>query len=78
MSFASSCKNCVAPKRHPGCHGDCPDYEKDKAVENKKKAYLRNHIADRYTICNSEKITNAKQLQQKKFKQNCGRGAGHK
>ena len=26
-----SCKGCVAPKRHPGCHGHCPEYLAEKA-----------------------------------------------
>ena len=26
-----SCKDCVAPKRHPGCHGSCPEYLEQKA-----------------------------------------------
>lgn len=21
------CRPCVAPKRHPGCHGTCPEYK---------------------------------------------------
>lgn len=24
------CKNCVPPKRHPGCWGTCPEYIKEK------------------------------------------------
>lgn len=26
------CKDCVAPKRHPGCHGVCPEYLYEKAL----------------------------------------------
>ena len=26
-----SCKDCVAPKRHPGCHDKCPEYLEQKA-----------------------------------------------
>ena len=33
-----SCKNCVAPKRHPGCHGSCPEYLADKAEHDRLKA----------------------------------------
>ena len=25
------CHGCVAPKRHPGCHGTCPEYMSEKA-----------------------------------------------
>ena len=39
-----SCKGCVAPKRHPGCHDHCQlylteksKYEQEKAEERKRK-----------------------------------------
>lgn len=32
------CKDCVAPKRHPGCHGSCPEYLADKAEHDRLKA----------------------------------------
>ncbi len=32
------CKSCVAPKRHPGCHGHCPEYLAEKAVYEAEKA----------------------------------------
>ena len=32
------CKNCVAPKRKPGCHDHCPEYLAEKAQEEQKKA----------------------------------------
>ena len=33
-----SCKGCTPPKRHPGCHGTCPEYCKDKAEHDIRKA----------------------------------------
>lgn len=27
----SCCKGCVAPKRYPGCHGNCQEYIREKA-----------------------------------------------
>jgi hypothetical protein len=33
-----SCKGCVPPKRFPGCHGSCPDYIREKAEYNARKA----------------------------------------
>lgn len=33
-----SCKGCVAPKRHPGCHSTCPEYLADKERHDKEKA----------------------------------------
>lgn len=31
------CKNCVQPKRHPGCHSNCPEYLKEKAAYDELK-----------------------------------------
>ena len=28
------CNGCIAPKRHPGCHGHCIDYVIDKAFHD--------------------------------------------
>lgn len=33
----TSCKNCVPPKRYPGCHGTCPEYLAQKAEYDKLK-----------------------------------------
>jgi hypothetical protein len=33
-----SCKGCVAPKRHPGCHDHCPEYLAQKAEYERRKA----------------------------------------
>lgn len=30
------CYRCA--KRYPGCHGSCPDYKREKAEDEKKKA----------------------------------------
>ena len=44
------CRNCVAPKRYPGCHGKCQDYIDEKAQydqlkgEYKKKSDISNAI----------------------------------
>ena len=32
------CHYCVAPKRHPGCHDKCPEYLKEKAKYEERKA----------------------------------------
>ena len=51
MSYAMNfhiicCKNCVAPKRHPGCHGHCPEYLSEKTEYEAQKAEIdkRNYI----------------------------------
>jgi hypothetical protein len=49
-----SCKDCTAPKRHPGCHDKCPEYLEQKAkndaikeAERKWKAVRGGLIAQR-------------------------------
>lgn len=42
------CKDCVAPKRYPGCHSVCPEYIHEKELWEKE----RNAIRDERTICN--------------------------
>lgn len=32
------CKDCVAPKRHIGCHSTCKDYISEKAADAERKA----------------------------------------
>lgn len=34
------CKGCEAPKRYPGCHGECQEYLDQKAWYDKRKAEL--------------------------------------
>ena len=33
-----SCKGCVAPKRYPGCHDRCPEYQAQKTKRDALKA----------------------------------------
>lgn len=35
------CKDCVAPKRYPGCHGVCPEYIHEKALWEEEKTAIR-------------------------------------
>lgn len=35
------CFQCVAPKRHPGCHGTCQEHRNWKDLDQKKKEYAR-------------------------------------
>ena len=40
QSTIECCHYCVAPKRYPGCHDHCPEYQKQKAeYEARKVAY---------------------------------------
>ena len=45
------CKNCVAPKRHPGCHATCPDYILEKTKHNKLKEKIKNEKINTYDLC---------------------------
>ena len=38
MNPIDCCKGCIAPKRHPGCHDHCPEYQKQKAEYEERKA----------------------------------------
>lgn len=46
MAIIKCCKDCHAPKRYPGCHDKCPEYQKDKAIhdELKEKEFKRKQI----------------------------------
>ena len=35
--MVTCCKDCVAPKRHPGCHDHCDIYQTAKAKHDKEK-----------------------------------------
>ena len=41
MTNRSCCKECVPPKRHPGCHGKCPEYQAEKEEREKLKEAIR-------------------------------------
>ena len=34
------CQFCVAPKRHLGCHSDCPEYIEEKAQWEEERARI--------------------------------------
>ena len=38
MSMFEHCKNCMAPKRHPGCHSHCLEYKQDREKYDAEKA----------------------------------------
>ena len=42
------CYGCVAPKRYPGCHAQCPEYIQEKAV----------HDAQNEAVWQKKKISN--------------------
>lgn len=57
MQMISCCRDCVAPKRHPGCHDKCPEYLEQRArydelkdAENKRRELKGNLIAQRNEV----------------------------
>ena len=38
MGVINCCHYCVAPKRHPGCHSNCPEHAAEKAEYDRLKA----------------------------------------
>ena len=54
MSNFECCKICKPPKRHPGCHDGCAEYQKNKAkiaadkelrrAEGKIDSYVRHSV----------------------------------
>ena len=55
------CRGCVAPKRHPGCHGHCPEYIAERAEYEKRKAEYNKEQDISIAICRSrgEKVYKA-------------------
>lgn len=54
------CRNCVAPKRYPGCHDRCPEYLKEKAIHDAQREaeYKRNDV--RFGIYQQRSVAIAK------------------
>lgn len=38
MNYFECCHHCVAPKRYPGCSGQCPEYKEARAKYDADKA----------------------------------------
>lgn len=68
-----SCRGCVPPKRHPGCHDHCPDYLNEKAEYDAKRDadYKRRQLAMNLNEQRYKAITKAvkEKRPQKKGKQ---------
>lgn len=45
MQAFECCLNCAAPKRYPGCHGRCPEYEAARTawLERKQASKPKDH-----------------------------------
>ena len=44
------CRYCVAPKRHPGCHGRCTEYLGEKAKHDEERVELNRKKAIEYGL----------------------------
>ncbi len=47
MGFFECCHKCIAPKRHPGCHSECPEYiEQRKLLDQRNEAEKQRKFED--------------------------------
>lgn len=44
------CKGCVPPKRQPGCHDRCPEYQKEHREDMELKREIHRQEAMRYAL----------------------------
>ena len=67
-STISCCRNCVAPKRHKACWDDCPEYQKERAeYETRKAEYYGDPIVNAgLTSMRTEGVTKALRDRRKK------------
>lgn len=57
MRHVTCCLQCVAPKRHPGCHDKCPEIRAELDAENERLANIRATGNREYTDYFAKKIT---------------------
>ena len=67
------CKECIPPKRFPGCHGSCPDYAEWNNEHISRKVNIQNAknkqaIVDDYVIPTTNKIRRQKNSEHAKRK----------
>lgn len=70
MQAFKSCMNCVAPKRHPGCHGTCPEYLEARAEYDRLKSAYDREQAISASIYSSRTEKVEKALRYKRHKKN--------
>lgn len=63
----SSCKDCVPPKRHPGCHDHCEAYQAERERLNEQNAafYVEKRNEGRLTEREKIRIAKAKEYRRK-------------
>lgn len=63
------CKDCVAPKRYPGCHGHCPEYLEEKARYDERMAAERKWKRTQNGITNARTSAVTKALKSRRYSQ---------
>ena len=56
MHAITCCRYCVAPKRHPGCHAKCPEYNKELAIHNREKDARKGELMNPVRQYKNEKL----------------------
>jgi hypothetical protein len=62
------CKGCVAPKRHEGCWGHCPEYIEAKAIHDAQNEAIRKQNAISYGITAQRAASVTKALRERRNK----------
>ena len=64
------CKNCVPPKRQPGCHGHCEEYlsEKKELDKIREKLAREQRYKDDYYRSSEKRIEYFKKQKKKRIK----------
>lgn len=62
------CKNCIPPKRYPGCHGHCEEYlsEKKELDKIREKIARERRYNDDYYSASGRRVEYFKKQQNKK------------
>lgn len=62
------CNGCVAPKRHTGCHGHCPEHIEEKAVHDEQMEAERKRKAISHGITAQRTAGVTKALRERRYK----------
>ena len=66
MKKINCCLNCVAPKRHLGCHDTCKEYKREKDEIAKEKEKIKKNKTD--LISNYDYDVNSYNARNKNFR----------
>lgn len=60
------CRDCVPPKRHIGCHGNCPDHKEWKAAVEGRKTRWQEEQSSQRALDNIEKIRTKRRMKNRR------------